>query len=87
MAAAAVLCEVPRFFFHLYDDVVSIDEEGSELPDMAAVRQKAIKNARSIACQEVLEGHLNMDHRIEVLDESDELVLTLPFREVIKLEP
>ena len=54
--ATAVPYEVPRFFFHLYDDVVSIDEEGSELPDIAAVRQKAIKNARSIACQEVLEG-------------------------------
>ena len=75
-----------RFFFHLYDDVVSIDEEGSELPDVAAARQRALKNARAIACQEVLEGHLNLTHRIEVEDEKGRPVLVLPFQEAVRIE-
>ncbi len=77
---------MPRYFFHLYDDMVSIDEEGSELPDVAAARQKALQNARAIACQEVLEGHLNLHHRIEVEGENGRPVLVLPFEEVVRIE-
>ena len=76
---------MPRYFFHLYDDVVSVDEEGSELPDVAAARRKALQNARAIASQEVLEGHLTLHHRIEVEDASGRPVLTLPFREVVQV--
>ena len=78
---------MPRYFFHLYDDVVSIDEEGSELPDVAAARELALKNARAIACQEVLEGHLSLGHRIEVEDEEGRPVLVLPFQDAVTIEP
>jgi hypothetical protein len=77
---------VPRFFFHLYDDVVSLDGEGNELPDMGAAREKAISRAPAIACQEVLEGHLNLGHRIEGEDERGAPVLTAHFSDVVKLE-
>ena len=77
---------MPRYFFHLYDDIVSLDEEGSDLPDVAAARRKAMQNARAIACQEVLDGHLNLRHRIEVEDESGRPVLVLPFQEAVDIE-
>ena len=54
---------------------------------MAAARKQALKNARAIACQEVLEGHLNLTHRIEVEDEKGRPVLVLPFQEAVKVEP
>ena len=77
---------MPRFFFHLYDDVVTKDEEGAELPDLAAARQRALENAREIACAEVLEGHLNLKHRIEVADETGAVQLTVHFADVVKLD-
>ena len=44
---------MPRFFFHLYDDIVSLDPEGKEFPTLEAARQHAIKAARELACSEV----------------------------------
>jgi hypothetical protein len=78
---------VGRYFFNLYDDDVVLDEEGSELPDLDAARARAFAGARDMACAEVLEGHLTLDHRIEVVDESGERVCTVHFRDVVSVEP
>jgi hypothetical protein len=77
---------MPRFFFHLYDDVVSKDEEGRELPDLESARAGAIREAREIACEQIKEGKLSLHHRIEVVDEDDRQVFTLPFRSAFKIE-
>jgi len=78
---------VPRFFFHLYDDEVALDPEGRELPDAAAAREQAIQYARSIACAEVVEGHLGLNHRIEVTDANDGPVVTVTFKDAVQLHP
>lgn len=77
---------VPRYFFHLFDDLTVIDEEGVELPSPAAAREHAIANARTMACAELTEGHLNLKHRIEVTDESASTILTLRFADAFELE-
>jgi hypothetical protein len=40
-----------------------------------------------MACAEVLDGHLALDHRIEVLDENRALVCTVHFRDVVAVDP
>ncbi|MBA3676475.1 MAG: hypothetical protein H0W74_03630 [Sphingosinicella sp.] len=77
---------MPRFFFHLYDDLTVIDEEGTELPDTEAARVYAIASIRELACQEIREGSLNRRHRIQVQDEKGQSVLTVPFGEAFTLE-
>ena len=74
---------MPRFFFHLYDDVISRDEEGVELPDEKAAYANAVTSAREMACAEVKEGHLTLHHRIEVEDERGNLVVTVPFADAV----
>ncbi len=78
---------MPRFFFHLYDDQVALDEKGTELPSAAAAREAAIKAARDIASAEVRDGHLGLNHRIEVTDANDAPVATITFKEAVKLHP
>ena len=78
---------MPRYFFNLYDDIVAIDEEGSELPDLAAARAKAVASAREMSCAEVLKGRLNLKHRIEVTDEAGRLACTVHFADVLTIEP
>lgn len=78
---------MPRFFFHLYDDIVARDEEGQELPDEEAARSKAFVSAREMVCAEVLQGHLNLRHRIEVEDESGMLLASVHFRDAVEIEP
>ena len=75
-----------RYYFNLYDDTVALDEEGAECPDLDAARARAVESARAMACAEVLDGHLTLEHRIEVLDENRALVCTVHFRDVVAVE-
>lgn len=77
---------MPRFYFHLFDDMASMDEEGKDLPSIQFAHQEAIRAVRAIACAEVVEGHLNLDHRIEIADETGEVLDTVRFRDVVKIE-
>ena len=74
---------MPRFFFHVYDDVVARDEEGVELADSDAARTEAVRGARSLACEQVLSGRLDLSHRVEVEDDTGAHVATIEFRDVI----
>lgn len=49
---------MPRFYFHLYNDAVAMDEEGRVLPDLDSARAAAVKEAREMMTESVLEGHL-----------------------------
>jgi hypothetical protein len=76
---------VPRYYFHLYNDIVALDEEGTDLADFESVWRQAELAAQEIACESIKKGHLNLDHRIEVADEHGEIVLKLKFRDVFTI--
>jgi hypothetical protein len=77
---------VPHFFFHLYNDAISCDEEGQDLPDRSAARQRALDYARDMAAVMVKEGNLDLAHRIEVTDQEGAVVETLFFRDAIHIK-
>ncbi|HEX4737140.1 MAG TPA: hypothetical protein VH331_06225 [Allosphingosinicella sp.] len=72
---------MPRFYFHVYNDIVAIDEEGLDLPDVDAAREQALESARELVCEGIHKGQLNLDHRIEIEDENHNKVLTLTYRD------
>lgn len=76
---------MPRFFFSLHDDMVSFDEEGMDLSDRDAAHAHAVRSALAIASAEVGEGHLHLNHRVEVTDAFGELLETVWFREVVEV--
>jgi hypothetical protein len=75
-----------RYYFHLYNDETSIDDEGTELPNAAVALQKAADDARHMAAQSVLDGHLVLHHRIEVVDDRGEKVGTVHFGNVVEIQ-
>ena len=77
---------MPRFYFHLRNDLEVDDEEGTEVPDLAAAREFALLNARSIAAENVHQGLLNLRHRIEITDEAGETVGVVTFGDAVKVE-
>lgn len=77
---------MPRFFFHIYDDVAFRDEDGLDLPDAQAARTAALAGARAMMCDQLKAGRLRLHHRIEVEDEDGAAVLTLPFGEAVEIE-
>lgn len=76
---------MPRFYFHLRNDIVSDDEEGRELPDMNAAREAAREDARDMAAENVRAGKLDLSHYIEVTDESGEPLFRVSFGDVIRI--
>jgi hypothetical protein len=74
---------VPRFFFNLFDDMTSMDEEGKELPSVHHAHAEAVSSAREMACAEVMHGHLHLSHRIEVAEADGSIVDTVWFRDVV----
>ena len=72
---------MPRFYFHVYNDVIAHDDEGLELADVAAAREQAMESARELVCEGIHKGHLNLDHRIEVEDEDRKPVMTVTYRD------
>lgn len=77
---------MPRFYFHLFDDLVSLDEEGKNLPSARAANAEGIRSARDMACAEVMTGRLNLAHRIEIADETGTVLNTIWFRDVLKVD-
>ena len=77
---------MPRYFFNVYDDVIADDEEGRELPNVAAARLEALRGARSLIADQVTHGYLVLSHWIDVLDEHGEKVLTVTFRDALDIK-
>ncbi|HET9639725.1 MAG TPA: hypothetical protein VFP12_11000 [Allosphingosinicella sp.] len=77
---------MPRYFFHLYNDIVTMDEEGLDLPDLEAARANGIKEAREMMLETVAEGRINFSHRIDIADESGAVVDSITFAEAVRVE-
>ena len=77
---------MPRYFFHVYDDIIAEDEEGEDLPNLAAARLKALKGARDLICEQVRHGYAVLSHWIDVVDEQGEKVLTVTFGEAVDIK-
>jgi hypothetical protein len=75
-----------RFFFHLYDDIDTQDEEGTDLADETAARALAQEEALTMAAESVRQGHLNLSHFVEVIDASGNKVFKVTFGEVVAVE-
>ena len=78
---------MPRFYFHLYDDLDAPDEEGVELADLETARGYARRNAVFTAGETIKEtGRLVADHRIDIEDEQGNVLDTIYFRDAVKIE-
>lgn len=76
---------MPRYHFHVHDSHGLVpDDEGRELANLETVRKQALKGARSIISDDVMQGYVDMKRRIEVTDEAGAPVLVIPFDEAVE---
>ena len=79
---------MPLFLFHLRDGVDrTLDPESVELPDMDAVKRKALEAARDVTAHGIIDGKLDLNLRIDVEDENEAIVYTLAFRDAFEIVP
>ncbi|WP_231462806.1 DUF6894 family protein [Sphingomonas sp. URHD0057] len=76
---------MPLYYFNLYNDAVTMDDEGVELADPEAARAHAIKEARHMAADSVLQGHFACSHRIEFVDGERAPVGAVRFDEAVEV--
>lgn len=75
-----------KYHFHLWDGTCLIhDPEGAELPDMAAVRDRALQTARELLAEEITDGKLPLYMRLDVEDEGNRIVHRLNFSDVVQI--
>ena len=79
--------EVPRFYFHLYDNLDVLDDEGIELPDLEAARAHAVRCARVTFAETAKdEGRVVLHHRIDIADEERAVLETVRFGDAVRVE-
>lgn len=79
---------MPKFFFHLHNDVYVHDEVGTELPSLEDARTKAVGAARGVMAEDIADaGHITLSHRITIADQAGAKLLELPFRTCVEIRP
>jgi hypothetical protein len=73
------------YYFNVYNDDVTLDDEGAELADDHAAHAYAIKAARALAAETASKGHLTVADRIEIEDADHKLVGTVTFGEAVEI--
>ena len=77
---------MPRFYFHLFNDVDAPDNEGLDLLDLAAARLHAGNQARFTAGETVkLQGKIDLRHRIDIEDHRGNVLDTVCFGDVVSV--
>ena len=70
---------MPRFYIHLLsDDLDAHDEEGMDLPDMAAAREEACRSAREVVAFEIKGGKDVVTFCLHVDDETGAKIMEIP---------
>ena len=78
---------MPRFYFHLIDDLDAPDDEGKELRDIHAALEQARRMAIFTAAESVKEQrHLVRSHRIQIEDVDGNVLDTVRFEDVIAVK-
>ena len=76
---------MPLYYFNIYNDDVTLDEEGAELADEHAARAYAVKAVRELAAETVLHGHLIGHHRVEYVDAGQKPLGKVRFDEAVEI--
>ena len=76
---------MPHYFFHVYDTMHALDEEGDEYPSVEAALAYSILAARELVADEARSGVIDLDHRIDITDAAGVLVDKVFFRDAVRV--
>lgn len=76
---------MPRYFFHLHNDMDVTDEEGADLPDDAAARAYAVASIREVATESIATGCLDLGHYIQIVRDDGTVLQRLRFGDAISV--
>ena len=76
-----------RFYLHLYNSTGPVcDEDGLELESLEAARAVAIRSIRDVISEEARHGRIDLRGKIEIENESKELLAVIRFEHAFELQ-
>ena len=76
---------MPRLYFNLFNSVGFVpDQEGKEVPNLAKAREIAVDGIRSILADDARGGLVDLRGRIEICDETRQVLVTVRFTEAVE---
>jgi len=79
---------MPRYYFDLYNDRTTVDQEGEVFPDLATALDHARTAVRKLGAEAVsTRGQLVLDHRLVVRSEETDEQHIIHFGDVIRIVP
>lgn len=79
---------MPRYHLHICSETeLILDEEGIDLPHLAAAKLEAIRGARSIMSADLLVGMMTLGQSIQIHDEFGTRLSEIPYAECVKIVP
>jgi hypothetical protein len=79
---------MPRYFFHLHNDIDALDSDGREFPDLKAARKQALLEVRMLFGETAKsEGRIVLHHRVDIEDENGAVMDTVHFGDAVEVKP
>jgi hypothetical protein len=73
-----------RFFFHLSAGTgITLDEEGTELPDLSAAKGEAVLAARELLADAIMSGDPDVPEILVIADETGRPLANVPLATVL----
>ena len=73
---------MPHYRLHISNSTgVAEDREGQALPDLDAAREEALRGIRSLLADELKDGKVDLRGKVDVVDDADRILMTVPFEE------
>jgi hypothetical protein len=79
--------DMPRYYFNIYNDDITLDYEGAMLADEHAARAYAVVAVRALAAETTQHGHLVRHHRVEYVDAAQNALGEVRFDEAVEISP
>lgn len=75
-----------QYYFHLRDhDGGLLDPQGLSIDDPQEIGAIALREVRALIAQDVLQGRINLDQRLEVEDSGGNVVHCLHFSDAVQI--
>jgi len=73
-----------RFYFHLSaGNLITLDEEGTELPDLSAAKGEAVLAARELLADAIKSGDPDVPEILVIADEAGQPLANVPLATVL----
>jgi hypothetical protein len=84
--SAKVASHMPKYYLHLHNTHVDAsDEEGHDFPNLEAAKAKATAGIQGFLGHEAMSGKLDFRGRVDILNESGEVVDTVHFKDALTI--